>query len=101
MRLNSSLFFFLVLSTSHGMASDWNEIGEAGGFPGQAPQITTAEDTLDSISGMLTMGSLMRFNSSHVNGGDCFHPSEVGHELLAEKAWCSSKWSTEDQARIP
>ena len=43
----------------------------------------------------------VRFNSSHVNSGDCFHPSEAGHEFLAEKAWCSSKWSTADQACNP
>ena len=43
----------------------------------------------------------VRFNSSHVNGGDCFHPSEAGHSLLAEKAWCSSKWSAADQACSP
>jgi len=43
----------------------------------------------------------VRFNSVHVNNGDCFHPSEAGHELLAEKAWCSSKWSAEDQACNP
>ena len=43
----------------------------------------------------------VRFNSSHVNGGDCFHPSEAGHSLLAEKQWCSSKWGAEDQACSP
>jgi lysophospholipase L1-like esterase len=43
----------------------------------------------------------VRFDSSHVNSGDCFHPSEAGHELLAEKAWCSSKWSAADQECNP
>lgn len=43
----------------------------------------------------------VRFDASHVNSGDCFHPSEAGHELLAEKAWCSSKWSAGDQACNP
>ena len=43
----------------------------------------------------------VRFDSSHVNGGDCFHPSEAGHKLLAEKAWCSSKWGAADQACNP
>ena len=43
----------------------------------------------------------VRFDSSHVNSGDCFHPSEAGHELLAEKAWCSSKWSAADQVCNP
>lgn len=43
----------------------------------------------------------VRFISNHVNGGDCFHPSEAGHALMAEKAWCSSKWSAADQACSP
>jgi len=43
----------------------------------------------------------VRFDSSHVNGGDCFHPSEAGHELLAEKAWCRSKWGAADQECSP
>ena len=43
----------------------------------------------------------VRFNSNHVNGGDCFHPSEAGHALMAEKAWCSSKWSAADLACNP
>jgi len=43
----------------------------------------------------------VRFNSSHVNGGDCFHPSEAGHSLLAEKQWCSSKWGADDQVCSP
>ena len=43
----------------------------------------------------------VQFDSVHVNNGDCFHPSEAGHELLAEKAWCSSKWSASDQVCNP
>lgn len=43
----------------------------------------------------------VRFESSHVNSGDCFHPSEAGHELLAEKAWCGSKWSAANQVCNP
>ena len=43
----------------------------------------------------------VRFDSSHVNSGDCFHPSEAGHELLAEKAWCRSKWGAADQDCSP
>lgn len=43
----------------------------------------------------------VQFDSNHVNGGDCFHPSEAGHALMAEKAWCSSKWSAADQACSP
>ncbi len=30
----------------------------------------------------------VRFSNRHVNSGDCFHPSESGHALLAEKHWC-------------
>ena len=43
----------------------------------------------------------VQFSSNHVNGGDCFHPSEAGHALMAEKAWCSSKWSASDEACSP
>ena len=38
----------------------------------------------------------VRFDSTHVNGGDCFHPSEAGHALLAEKQYCRSQWSNGD-----
>jgi lysophospholipase L1-like esterase len=34
----------------------------------------------------------VRFDSAHVNGGDCFHPSTAGHALLAEKEWCRTPW---------
>lgn len=34
----------------------------------------------------------IRFDSQHVNGGDCFHPSTAGHALLAEKEWCRTHW---------
>jgi cysteine-rich repeat protein len=43
----------------------------------------------------------VRFDSSHVNGGDCFHPSVAGHSLLAEKQWCRSKWGADDPACSP
>jgi cysteine-rich repeat protein len=38
----------------------------------------------------------VRFNSQHVNSGDCFHPSEAGHALLANEQWCRSPAGTED-----
>ncbi len=43
----------------------------------------------------------VQFSSSHVNSGDCFHPSEAGHSLLAEKQWCRSRWSEGDPACAP
>jgi hypothetical protein len=38
----------------------------------------------------------VQFDDSHVNGGDCFHPSRAGHALLSEKQWCRSQWGSED-----
>jgi len=38
----------------------------------------------------------IQFSDSHVNGGDCFHPSEAGHALLADEEWCRSQWRTDD-----
>ena len=38
----------------------------------------------------------VRFESVHVNSGDCFHPSEAGHSLLSEVHWCRSQWSSGD-----
>jgi hypothetical protein len=35
----------------------------------------------------------VRFDSQHINGGDCFHPSATGHALLAETEWCRTHWS--------
>ena len=43
----------------------------------------------------------VRFDSQHVNGGDCFHPSTEGHALMAEKQWCRSKWGSGDPACSP
>jgi hypothetical protein len=43
----------------------------------------------------------VRFDSQHVNGGDCFHPSTAGHALMAGKQWCRSKWSAGDPACTP
>ena len=37
-----------------------------------------------------------RFESEHVNNGDCFHPSTLGHKLMADEQWCRSPWSTGD-----
>lgn len=38
----------------------------------------------------------VRFDSAHVNSGDCFHPSTAGHALLAEKEWCRTHWGNAD-----
>lgn len=38
----------------------------------------------------------VRFDSAHVNGGDCFHPSTAGHALLAERHWCRTHWGSGD-----
>lgn len=38
----------------------------------------------------------IQFGSTHVNGGDCFHPSTAGHSLLAEKQWCRTQWGVGD-----
>jgi len=38
----------------------------------------------------------VRFDSGHVNGGDCFHPSTDGHALLAETEWCRTHWGNGD-----
>lgn len=39
-----------------------------------------------------------RFESVHVNDGDCFHPSTDGHALLAEKEWCKTHWGNSSPA---
>jgi hypothetical protein len=38
----------------------------------------------------------IQFESEHVNGGDCFHPSVEGHAVLAEEHWCRSPWGMDD-----
>lgn len=43
----------------------------------------------------------VQFEDSHVNGGDCFHPSKAGHTLLAEKEWCRSQWGVDDTQCTP
>lgn len=43
----------------------------------------------------------VRFESTHVNSGDCFHPSEAGHALLAGKQWCLSPWAANDPLCTP
>ena len=40
----------------------------------------------------------VRFDSNHVNGGDCFHPSTAGHALLAETEWCRTHWGNGEPA---
>ena len=37
-----------------------------------------------------------RFDSAHVNDGDCFHPSTTGHALLADRQWCKTHWGNND-----
>lgn len=43
----------------------------------------------------------VRFDSVHVNGGDCFHPSKAGHALMSGEQWCRSRWSADDPACSP
>lgn len=43
----------------------------------------------------------VRFNSEHVNGGDCFHPSKAGHALMSGQQWCRSSWGEGDPACSP
>jgi lysophospholipase L1-like esterase len=43
----------------------------------------------------------VRFEDSHVNDGDCFHPSEAGHALLAEREWCQAQWGMDDSLCTP
>lgn len=38
----------------------------------------------------------VRFESTHVNGGDCFHPSSTGHALISENEWCRTQWGIGD-----
>ena len=38
----------------------------------------------------------IRFDSQHVNDGDCFHPSTTGHALLAQSEWCRTHWGNAD-----
>jgi hypothetical protein len=40
----------------------------------------------------------VRFDSQHVNDGDCFHPSTTGHALLAQSEWCRTHWGNGDPA---
>lgn len=40
----------------------------------------------------------VRFDGTHVNDGDCFHPSTNGHALLADKEWCKTHWGKNDTA---
>ena len=36
------------------------------------------------------------FDETHVNSGDCFHPSVKGHADLADEQWCQSPWGRFD-----
>lgn len=38
----------------------------------------------------------IQFDSSQVNKGDCFHPSDEGHQTLAQEHWCRSPWGQDD-----
>jgi lysophospholipase L1-like esterase len=40
----------------------------------------------------------VRFDSGHINTGDCFHPSRAGHALLADTEWCRTHWGLDDAA---
>ena len=37
-----------------------------------------------------------QFEDKDVNNGDCFHPSIVGHGMLAGEEWCRSPWGAND-----
>ncbi len=39
----------------------------------------------------------VRFETIHVNDGDCFHPSFLGQALLAHTQWCRSPWGRFDR----
>jgi len=43
----------------------------------------------------------IRFESQHVNGGDCFHPSTEGHALMSSQQWCRSSWGEGDPSCSP
>jgi hypothetical protein len=43
----------------------------------------------------------IQFDASHVNNGDCFHPSEEGHQTLANEHWCRSLWGQNDPTCEP
>ena len=43
----------------------------------------------------------VRFESEHVNGGDCFHPSKAGHALMSGQQWCRSSWGEGDASCSP
>ena len=34
--------------------------------------------------------------STHINDGDCFHPSTAGHALFANEEWCRTHWGHND-----
>ena len=38
----------------------------------------------------------MKFGSPHINSGDCFHPSDTGHTLLADEEWCRTPLGSND-----
>jgi lysophospholipase L1-like esterase len=40
----------------------------------------------------------VRLQSADINGGDCFHPSNAGHALLAQQEWCRSHCGNGDPA---
>ena len=48
----------------------------------------------------------IQFDEIHINGigflqGDCFHPSDEGHAVLAQEQWCRSPWSFGDPSCEP
>ena len=43
----------------------------------------------------------VQFGDSHVNNGDCFHPSEAGHALLSGEEWCRALWGINDLSCAP
>ena len=48
----------------------------------------------------------IQFEEIHISGvgflqGDCFHPSDDGHAVLAQLQWCRSPWSIDDPSCVP
>jgi lysophospholipase L1-like esterase len=43
----------------------------------------------------------IQFDASQVNNGDCFHPSDEGHQTLAQEHWCRSLWGQDDPTCEP
>jgi lysophospholipase L1-like esterase len=38
----------------------------------------------------------VKFDSEHINNGDCFHPSTAGHAKIADEEWCRTLLGSSD-----